>query len=123
MYVDHGAVCQITKQRENWEINSSATVVINEGDTFTTLGTINLKCHLKSTHSLHVSLIKLHIEAHKAETADIFQAGIFSEYKDLFDEALRELPLVYRMQVDENENPVIWPAYRIPPPWNEYERS
>ena len=61
-----------------------------------------------------VSLIKLHTEVHKADIADFFQAGIFSEYKDLFDEAQGELPVVYRMQVDENENPVIGPTYRIP---------
>ena len=49
---DHGAVSQNLKQRENREINSSATVVTFEGDIFTTLGTVNLKvkCHLKSTH-------------------------------------------------------------------------
>ena len=70
-----------------------------------------------------VSLIKLHTEVHKAETADFFQAGIFSEYKDLFDEAQGELPVVYRMQVDENENPVIGPTYRIPPAMEEEVRK
>ena len=87
----------------------------------------HLCCHLKSTQynlafhivdrpvtpllelkdSLCLSLIQFYTEVHEVETADSFQAKIFNEYKDLFDEALGGLPAVYRIKIDKNTTLVI----------------
>ena len=79
---------------ERIDKSKAVQLVAYGGDTFITLGTVNLSCHLKiSQHNLEfhivdrpvtpliglkdslcLSLVQLHTEVHEVETADSFQA-------------------------------------------------
>ncbi len=64
--------------------------------------------------SLKTNLIKLNERIHEVHTRDEFEDKVMEKQKELFDDNLGELPIVYSMKVDSNVTPVINPARKIP---------
>ena len=140
--IDTDAKCNVitldlfTKLSNGGEINQSKAVqlVAYGGDTLSTVGTKNFDCHFKSTKrnlefhvvdrpltpllglvdSLNMDLVQLHSEVHEVDTVDAFQAAVFNEYKDLFEDHLDNLPVVYKMRLDPNCTPVVRPPRKVP---------
>lgn len=59
-------------------------------------------------------MIKLHEQVHEINSSDDFRSEVLINYKDLFDEHLGKLPVVYAMKVDSSVTPVIKPPRKIP---------
>ena len=64
--------------------------------------------------SLKMKLMKLNKKIHEVKTSSIFQYQVLSKNKDLFDDNLGELPVVYTMKVNSNATPIIKPSHKIP---------
>ena len=95
---------------------------------------MNMKCYVNSTvynldfqiadkpaasplglkDSLKIDLIKLHEQVHEINSSDDFRREVLIKYKDLFDDHLGKLPVVYVMKVDSSVTPVIKPPRKIP---------
>ena len=117
-------------------INKSKSVelVAYGGYTFSTLGTVEMNCDINSAiyriefqivdksvasligleDSLKTNLIKLNERIHEVQTSGEFKDKVMEKYKELFDDNLGELPVVYSMKVDSNVTPVINPPRKIP---------
>ena len=65
-------------------------------------------------YTLRLKLITLDKEVHQIDTATNTDVDIGREYQDLFEDKLGELPVVYRMKVDEAVTPIVKPSRRIP---------
>ena len=64
--------------------------------------------------SLKMDLIKLHEQVHEINSSNDFRSEVLIKHKDLFDDHLGKLPVVYAMKVDSSVAPVIKPPRKIP---------
>ena len=69
--------------------------------------------------ALQLDLVKLHSSVYEvtepiACDSVSFSDQIFTKYKDRFDDELGELPVVYKMKLNESVSPVIKPARKVP---------
>ena len=140
--IDTGAKCNVmtlnlfkrVRCDENIDKSKSVKLVAYGGNTFFTLGTVELNCQINSIQyklefhivdkpvtsllglkdSLKMKLMKLNKEVHEVKTSSIFQYQVLSKNKDLFDDNLGELPVVYTMKVNSNATPIIKPSHKIP---------
>ena len=124
------------KVRDGEKIDSSKSVqlVAYGGHMFLTLGSVNMKCYVNSTvynldfqivdkpaasllglkDSLKKDLIKLHEQVHEINSSNDFRSEVLIKHKDLFDDHLGKLPVVYAIKVDSSVTPVIKPPCKIP---------
>ena len=126
--IDTGAKCNVmtlnlfkrVRCDENIDKSKSVKLVAYGGNTFFTLGTVELNCQINSIQyklefhivnkpvtsllglkdSLKMKLMKLNKEVHEVKTSSNFQDQVLSKNKDLFDENLGELPVVYTMKAE-----------------------
>ena len=104
------------------------------GYTFSTLGTVEMNCDINSAiyriefqivdksvasliglaDSLKTNLTKLNESIHEVQTSGEFKDKVMEKHKELFDDNLGKLPVVYSMKVDSNVTPVINPPRKIP---------
>ena len=63
---------------------------------------------------MKTNLIKLNERIHEVQASGEFRDKVMEKHKDLFDDNLGELPVVYTMKVDSNVTPVINPPRKIP---------
>lgn len=142
--IDTGAKCNVissdlyqrVKHKEKLDKTRIVNLVAYGGDTFPTLGAVDLPCQLaegitkitfqvierKATpilglqDALRLNLIKLDKSVHQVETEqqDTFSSNIVGEYADLFEDELGDLPVVYKMRIDPKVTPVIKPARKVP---------
>lgn len=70
---------------------------------------------------LRLGLITLNKEVHQVAINEKkeFSKQIFSEYSDLFEDKLGNLPVTYSMKIDPEVQPVVKPARKIPIPMQD----
>lgn len=139
--IDTGAKISVMKEetlkkiKEDAEINEDAAITIKAygGDKFSTLGTAELVCNHRSTECiivfhvipkhrpgttllglndcLKLGLVQLSKEVYHVTT----EPEVFDKYRHIFDESkIGNLPVKYKLDVDESVPPVVRPPRRIP---------
>jgi len=133
--VDTGAKCNVLPaslvNQKDINTNSTIKLVAYGGDTFSTMGIANFKCHHRGQQlalqfhvvdrdvtpiiglpdALRLNLIQLAAEVHQLQDNDPPEV---TSFPDLFDEKLGKLPVIYKMKVNPDVTPVVRPPRRIP---------
>ena len=134
----------LQKIKKKYKIDTSKVIKIKAygGDTFKTLGTVNITCHhnhsdynitfhvvdrqvtslLGLQDTIRLELIQLSVNVHQI-TEDKVEAPELEEFKDLFDNTIGKLPVVYKMKIDKDAVPVVKPPRKIPIAMKEAVKS